>query len=728
MLVWNQSFDCEAMMRPLPFLPNVLLFLAVSLATGCGVSRTWTPAPGVHPQGTVFGGQQPVSGATIQLYTVGTAGDASAAQPLLTTSVTTDTNGFFTITGDYNCNNATQVYLTATGGNPGLSAPNPNLLMMAALGPCSALTANTNIWVNELTTVAAAYALAPYATSATSIGSGTSDAPALAKAFTLANQYVNTTTGQAPGLNIPSGYNAPTALLNTLANILSVCINSNGGVANDGSTLCGTLFGLTPSSAGTSPTDTFTSILNLAKNPGTNTAAIFNLAPAIAPFQPVLPQIPPDFNVRITSASGGTFLTIQPGTPSFFGDEPVNSLTEYVSVELSNAITAPDVTVTAFNIIGPNAGDFTTLFNHGCSPGTVLGADVNQLTCTVDISAKPSGIGERLAYLQIFSNAPDSPYYVKLYLSGTNVLTTPVRIYRSAGLIEEYQATASSGYGAIGGGGGNFIYGALRADYVGNLYTFSQLYPVGSGFAITSGNIDKGELPLGTGPSTFNPIPPTGYSFNGGGNTISATTNFAADNQGQIYIPIQTADAVPQIGIAVYPPQSTGTTAPSFVINGYGGKVAVDTIGTLYALDSTGEINFFQGGVFPGKAPVGGDPLTDQLGTGPNARVIDMATDGNNDVISLIYGTNGYEVVAYSINQYGQGLLHKTFYGAISQLNQPTSIAADGVGDIFVNDTSPTTNKPVILVFAGNGGNANTAPSAVVTTQNATPPGGIAVR
>jgi hypothetical protein len=716
-------------MRSLSTVPALLLsFAALLLFSGCGISPTATPAvSNLHARGTVFGGQQPVAGATIQLYTVGTTGDGSASQPLLTATVTTDASGAFTISGDYTCNSATQVYLTATGGNPGLSAPNPNLLMMTALGPCSALSANTFIAVNELTTVAAAYALSPFAASATSIGSAASDAPTLAAAFTLASEYVNPATGQAPGLNIPSGFVAPVALLNTLADILSACINTTGGVAND-NTLCGTLFGLTPSSNGTPPTDTFGSILNLAKNPGTDTAALFNLAPAITPFQPSLTQPPTDFNLHITATNGSSTLILQPDI-NFFGDEAVNSLTEYGSVGIENSGLS-DVTLNSFNIIGPAAGDFAVSY-IACPPGNLLSdTSGGSEGCTLSLSAKPSALGERLAYLQISSTAPDSPYYVKLYLSGTNVLTTPVHIYRSAGLIEEYQATASSGYGAIGAGaGGNFIYGALRMDYVENLYTFSQVYPLGSGFAITSGNVDIGYLPLEAGPSTLYPTPPAGYSFNGGGNTLSATTNFAADNQGQIYIPIQTADAVPQLGIAVYAPNSVGTTAPTFVINGYGGKVAVDTIGTLYALDSTGEINFFQGGVFPGRTPFGGDLLQPYLGTGPNARVIDMATDGNNDVISLIYGVNGYEIIAYRNNQGIQGILHKNYYGPICQLNQPTSIAADGAGNIYVNDISPTTNKPVILVFAGNGGeNYLTPPSAVITTQSSMPSAGIAVR
>ena len=52
-------------------------------------------------QGTVYGGQQPINGATIQLYAAGMTGYGSAALPLLPTSgvgvVTSDGNGYFTL-------------------------------------------------------------------------------------------------------------------------------------------------------------------------------------------------------------------------------------------------------------------------------------------------------------------------------------------------------------------------------------------------------------------------------------------------------------------------------------------------------------------------------------------------------------------------------------------------------------------------------------------------------
>ena len=98
------------------------------------------PVAGGQLRGSVHGGQQPVTGASIQLYAAGTTGYGTSATALLTSPVVTDSSGSFSITGDYTCPSSTsQLYLVATGGNPGLAAGTNNaaLALMAALGPCS---------------------------------------------------------------------------------------------------------------------------------------------------------------------------------------------------------------------------------------------------------------------------------------------------------------------------------------------------------------------------------------------------------------------------------------------------------------------------------------------------------------------------------------------------------------------------------------------------------------
>jgi hypothetical protein len=113
-------------------LANVATSLSSCLATlilaGCAAVGPTQNGASPALRGSVHGGQQPVSSAAIQLYTVGTTGDGSAATPLLTTAVLTDGGGNFTITGDYTCPSAASlIYMVASGGNPGLSAGSANI-------------------------------------------------------------------------------------------------------------------------------------------------------------------------------------------------------------------------------------------------------------------------------------------------------------------------------------------------------------------------------------------------------------------------------------------------------------------------------------------------------------------------------------------------------------------------------------------------------------------------
>ncbi len=297
-------------------LPGALsCVFAAFLLNGCSAHFSTAPVQAVsgNATGRVFGGQQPVSGATIQLYTVGTSGDGSASTPLLGSPVITDANGNFNITNLYSCSGATEVYLTATGGNAGLSTANPNLLLIAALGPCSSLTSGTYITLNELTTVAAVSALSPFMSSATAIGSGSADSASLVAAFTLASELVNTATGTAPGVNLPSGDGAPSALINTLGDIVAACVNSTGGVAGDNSP-CGNLFALTTPQNGTAPTDTVGALLNLVNNPSLNTTGLFALSTANGPFQPQLPSAPTGFQVTLTRTLSSMIVNPSPAT------------------------------------------------------------------------------------------------------------------------------------------------------------------------------------------------------------------------------------------------------------------------------------------------------------------------------------------------------------------------------------------------------------------------------
>ncbi len=276
--------------------------------------------------GAVHGGETPIAGAIVSLYATTSAGYGQPATLLAAADAPTDASGGFSFAGKtYTCPAGAQAYLTSVGGNSGAFTANPNIVLFAAIGRCESLTSSTFTIINELTTVAGAFALAPFATmngttinistSATNNsgplldGRGTSTSAAgLSHAFRNA---LNLANGGVSNLNTVTGTGlVPTRLINSLGNILQTCVNSTGGVAGDKST-CGNLFsyltitpGATPTAiaygyASNVPTNTFQAMLNLANFPRTSTTNLYNTSTASAAFQPALTAAPPDFAVSI---------------------------------------------------------------------------------------------------------------------------------------------------------------------------------------------------------------------------------------------------------------------------------------------------------------------------------------------------------------------------------------------------------------------------------------------
>jgi hypothetical protein len=318
---------------------GLVTLMASAWTTGCGVKNlapsSVTPVQGAAVHGSIHGGQQPVSGSTIQLYAATTSGYGAASLPLISATVTSDTSGSFSITGDYTCPSAaTEVYLVAHGGNPGLSVGTNNtaLTMMAALGPCGNLSTSTFISVNELTTVASVWALSRFMSSYSSLGTSPTNSVGVANAFNSVSTVVNLSTGSVPGPNLPSGATLPVAEVNTLADILSACINSTGGSAGDG-TACGNLFAAATPTGGSAPTDTIGAALDIARFPTNNVAALYAVSPPAAPFQPTLPSSPTNFLIGINYASsqlnGPTKIAIDAQGSVWAANQSGNSVSQF---------------------------------------------------------------------------------------------------------------------------------------------------------------------------------------------------------------------------------------------------------------------------------------------------------------------------------------------------------------------------------------------------------------
>src|ERR1700735_3212679 len=370
---------------------------AAGSATTTAATLTVTAASAIS--GAVKGGLVPISGSTIQLDAVGTASDGSASTPLLTgTPVLTDGSGNFTLPSFTCPTPESLVYITATGGNPGLAAGTDNtaITLMSALGACSTVTSAKPIVINELTTVASVFALETYMTSPTAIGSSAANAADLANDFASVNELVDTTKGTTPGPALPANESVTVPTLNTLADILAACVQTAGGVAGD-SSACGDLLadatppapptpaalpansrapqvfltrsraaktGAQPDAAApAAPTNTASATQNMAANPSNNVTTLSGIASPAGPYQPQQSSVPSSWNVIIV--------------PGLGAGESAN----FLAASLPAGVGAP---------VGQTSVFFTTVLNLSSVSQTLTGAPTALGSVPVTLLACPT--------------------------------------------------------------------------------------------------------------------------------------------------------------------------------------------------------------------------------------------------------------------------------------------------------------------------------------------------
>jgi hypothetical protein len=309
---------------------GVALVAALGMAlAGCSGSGDTASAQAMPAsvQGTVHGGQSPIVGATVTLYAVSDTAQSSAATVATTT---TDGNGNFNYS--FTCPDpSAQMYVTATGGNPGGGA-NSAIHLMTILGQCQSL--HRSATVNELTTIAAAYTANRFIGPAgcadcggglpASVDNISGPAPglpnAMGNAATLADPVAGTAGATLPSAAACAAANPPSNCmtlrkLNTLGNALAACVNSTGPTSSQCTQLfqCATVGAAWASSTSCSvpagaaqPTDTLQAILNVARNPakisptGLDYTSTHNTV-----FSPGITAHPTDETLAVNFSSGG---------------------------------------------------------------------------------------------------------------------------------------------------------------------------------------------------------------------------------------------------------------------------------------------------------------------------------------------------------------------------------------------------------------------------------------
>jgi hypothetical protein len=301
-----------------PLLRGTFCLTALLALNGCGGGGA--PAvpkpdgPGLSFSGRAMDGQQPITGAHVYLFAAGTSGYGTASVPLLTSVgtgyadsaggyVLTASDGTFSIPGGYTCKSTDQLYVYLLGGNTGFGA-NSAIGEMAVVGGCplTELAVPPFVWVNEVSTIAAAYAMAGFATDATHVSSS-GTVPALigvANAFANAANLVSPSTGTVLSVTPAGNGKVPQATLNTVANVLSACIRSPSSASQP----CQTLF-INEQNGGSRPNDTATAAFRIAHSPSFGVGILYALQTTASPFAPALVTTPNDYTIGINITGGG---------------------------------------------------------------------------------------------------------------------------------------------------------------------------------------------------------------------------------------------------------------------------------------------------------------------------------------------------------------------------------------------------------------------------------------
>jgi len=608
-----------------------LLLSLVVLLTGCSLTPTAAPVPenGAALQGVVHGGQQPVIGAHVYLFQANTFGygenslsllDNKPGSTTLDTSggatngyyyVTTASDGTFSISGDYICNSGAQVYLYALGGNPG-SGVNSAAGFLAALGTCPAsdsFSTSTYVYMNEVTTIATAYALAGFATDAVHISSsGTALAQqGVANAFANINNLVSS-SGTALATTPSGNGTVPQTTINTLANILAACINSTGAT----SSACSTLLSNTQSggATGTTPTDTATVAINIAHHAATNVSTIFAIPTPTPPFAPALPStpVPNDFSIGINFTGGGlnepehvaidgsgnvwisnigkavlteisssgSFLS---GTNGYSGADPFNFFFG-IAIDASDNVWASnpiDNALVEFSSAGV-ASSFSPVTGDGLNSSTWIAVDGSGDPWVANGAGNSlsvfSSSGVPLAGTPYTGGGLNSPASIAFDNSG-NAWTANCNSNTSTGSVSEFTNSGVSKAGANGYTSGFHCPGSIATDSTGNAWIADsgagliEMSPTGtllSGAGYTGGCIGTSADSVaidGAGnawviaPYCVAGISTTGASLTGtngykGGDTgLYGTTQIALDGSGDAWAANYATNTVTElIGIA----------------------------------------------------------------------------------------------------------------------------------------------------------------------------------
>jgi hypothetical protein len=645
---------------------NLLALLASSLVFSAGCSNMLSTAPAVNSlstaatlSGKVHGGNQPVIGATVTLWFAGQGAPAIQAA-----TTTTDSLGSFSFTKDtlgghdgttsiWSCpasGGSPLVYVLSQGGNTqnnGVAGQtNTAAAFIALYGDCPNINGASFVYMSEVTTVATMAAVqqffnpADHTLRADSTGQQRlvmlnlpNTVAILADASTgLANasKTISATGGGSIAGGVALTATPEATKINTLANIISACVNG----ATSAAPACGTLFSAaappipntTNLNGGNFPTatDTLQALFYILTNPSnsntTNLSALFGLQPAIgAPYVPSLSAQPTDWSIGVSYASTGPASAC--GTGNFISSPTDINIDAFDNVWFGNAQTggnlssisaagAPYFCVnfdTGASATGgtidanvPNGTNFnpnvwfagpSTMYRYNPNTKATLAfpVGVTPLAITADGAGNvyftavagaagslyilPAGASTptAVAPIQISSTLGASPVRLMADNQTSAPLTTPGNIWVSSGSTFVSQVSKSTAAGNLNG------WVTTPFTTSGNSYGLS----ISSGGNVFTSGINTGDITVllrsGTTWSTFSGFP---YSGTAG---INAPTGISVDGRSNTWIPNSGNSSVSEISFSgpnsLSP--STGFQKDPTFLNA-SNAVAVDQAGNVW--------------------------------------------------------------------------------------------------------------------------------------------------
>ena len=569
-------------------------------ATSAGTSSGGGLVTTVH--GRAQSGPAAVAGSRIYVLAANTAGYGAKSVSLLDAGapgvmtdatgsyVLTDGNGGFSIGGIYSCTPNQLVYVLAMGGRTvGTEADNPGLALLSLLGVCpdagnfSGVIQFLNI--GEVSTVASVYSLAGFMTDGAHISSAATAQSfrGMMNAFATASNIYDASSGQSLAQTPAGSGIVPQAEINTLANMLAPCVNAPA--------MCGTLFNLAKAADGTVPMDTVSALLNIAKNPGANVAALYGIAKGTQAFLPALEAAPNDWTVAVTiyaeNLAGAYFPAFDSMGNLWVPGYANNTLTEFdpqgnmlsgesgfsgggLNQPYAVAIDGRDNAWVTNYAAGTGGTTVVSEFNAGGTPVAANGYSCGT-KCT---SAAVDGLGN-------------------VWVSGSPQIQT----VRSSGVAISSFSTNSFGSGvAVDSRGRGWVIGQgqhlYRLTLPGQTETFAESVTAASGMEVTPVAIDGGDnvwfassqrSSLGKHDGNGVAVSPAG-GFTGGG--LKGPAGLAVDGANTVWVANREGNSISQFtnaGVAVSPAtgyRGAGVSHPR--------GIAVDPSGNVWVANFTG--------------------------------------------------------------------------------------------------------------------------------------------